>query len=90
MKKKTFCNVDQKKLPKKREDKKSFFILNFLSQPATVVCKMEAQSEHVHIKCTFLRILAPIRMLSRCLVTKISASELSRKFIKSALLLVGL
>ena len=30
--------------------------------------------------------LAPIYMLSRCLLTKISASELSRKFIKSALL----
>ena len=30
--------------------------------------------------------LAPICMLSRCLVTKISASELSRRFVKSALL----
>ncbi len=34
----------------------------------------------------FLLVLAPICMLSRCSLTKISASELSRKFIKSALL----
>ncbi len=41
---------------------------------------MGAQLAYVHI---FAR-LAPICMLSRCLLKKISASELSRKFIKSA------
>ncbi len=33
--------------------------------------------------------MAPICMLSRSLLTKISASELSRKFVKSSALLVG-
>ena len=47
---------------------------------------MEAQSEHVHVACTFSHVWAPFRMLSRCLLTKISASELRRKFIMSALL----
>ncbi len=31
---------------------------------------MEAQSEHVHVACTFLACSAPICMLSRCLVTE--------------------
>ena len=56
------------------------------TQPPTAVGKMEAQSEHAHIAYTFLHVWAPICMLSRCLVTKISASELRRKSIKSALL----
>ncbi len=43
---------------------------------------------YTHCIHVFAR-LAPICMLSRCLSTKISASELRRKFIKSALL-VGL
>ena len=47
---------------------------------------MEAQSEYVHIANTFLHVWAPICMLSRCLLIKISASELTRKFIKVALL----
>ena len=47
---------------------------------------MEAQSEYVHVAHTFWHVLAPTCMLSRCLSTKISASELRRKFIKSALL----
>ncbi len=57
------------------------------TQPPTVVCKMEAESEYVqHISCRFFARLAPICTLSRCLLTKFSASELRRKFIKSALL----
>ncbi len=57
------------------------------SQPATVVCKMEAQLEYVYI--TYLHVFARLEltcMLSRCLKNKISASEFSRNFIKSALL----
>ena len=38
------------------------------------------------LRATFLHVLAPTRMLSRRLVTKISASELRRKFVKGALL----
>ena len=50
-----------------------------------VACKMEAQLENTHTHCIhFFACLAPI-----CMVNKISASELIRKFIKSALL-VGL
>ncbi len=48
---------------------------------------MEAQSERVHVAHNvFARFLAPTCMLGRCSATKISASELSLKFIKSALL----
>ncbi len=48
---------------------------------------MEAQSEYVHIAYAVFARLAPIcSMLSRCLLNKVSASELSRKFIKSVLL----
>ncbi len=57
-----------------------------LPQPATVACKMEAQSECAHVAHTFfLHVCAPTRMLGWHLLTKISASELSRKSIKSAL-----
>ncbi len=52
------------------------------TQPPTVVCKMEAHLEYI---ATVLAYLAPICTLSRCLL-KISALELSRKFIKVALL----
>ena len=48
--------------------------------------KTEAQSECVHVVHTFLHVLAPTCVLRRCLVTKISASEIRRTFIKSALL----
>ncbi len=48
--------------------------------------KMEAQSEYVHVAYTFLHVLAPICYARSVLVNKISASELSRKSIKSALL----
>ncbi len=40
------------------------------TQPAMVVRKMEAQSEYVHVACTFFARLASICMLSRCLLTK--------------------
>ena len=63
---------------------------NLSSYPTTdtVACKVEAQSEHAHVAPTFSHVWAPTCMLSRCLVTqkKDSASELSRKFIKGALL----
>ena len=52
------------------------------SQPATVARKVEALSEHVHVAYTFLPRLALICMLSRGLLTKNSASEIRRKFIK--------
>ncbi len=50
--------------------------------------QMEAQLEYipVHIANTFFARSAPICKLSWCLLTKISASELSKKFNKSALL----
>ena len=51
-----------------------------------VACKMES-SGGIYSHCTHIfACLAPICMISRWLVNKISASELSRKFIKSALL----
>ncbi len=59
------------------------------SQPATVVRKMKAQSEYVHVAHTSLHVWRRIACSGRCLSTKISASELARKFIKRALL-VGL
>ncbi len=57
-------------------------------QPPTVVCKMKGQLEYIHIlhTCFCVFVFALICMLSRCLLTKISASKLSQKFIKSALL----
>ncbi len=60
----------------------------FGSSPShqTVACKMEAQLEYVHIACTFSHVWSRFVMLGRCLPRKISASELRRKFIKSALL----
>ena len=56
------------------------------TQPAMVVCKMEAQSEYV-TRCThvFARLGTDSHAQS-VLIDKISASELRRKFIKSALL----
>ncbi len=56
------------------------------TQPPTVVCKVEAQLEYTRIACTFFACLALTCMLSQCLLNKISASELSRKFIRDALL----
>ena len=40
------------------------------TQPPMVVLKTEAQSEYVHVAHTFFARLAPICMLSRCLLTK--------------------
>ncbi len=60
--------------------------INMLPSHQRWQAKVEAQSECVRVAHTFLHIWAPIRMLGRCLVTKFSASELSRKFIKGALL----
>ncbi len=51
-----------------------------------VACKVEAQSEHVTRCVHVLACSAPTCMLSQCLATKMSASELSGKFVKSALL----
>ena len=64
----------------------SLSVSSFSSQPPMVVCKMEAQSEHARVAYTFFARLEPTCMLGRCLLTKLSASELRRKFIKSALL----
>ncbi len=46
---------------------------------------MEAQLEYMRVAYTFFARLVPICVLSRCLITKISASDLSWKFIESAL-----
>ena len=49
--------------------------------------KWKLSRNMVHVAHTFLcMFFAPIRMPSRCLVGRIFASELSRKFTKSALL----
>ena len=57
------------------------------SQPATVVCKKEAQLEYVvHVACTFFARLASDLYARSVLIDKILASELCQKFIKSALL----
>ena len=49
------------------------------TQPPTVACKMEAQSEHVHVACTFLHVLAPILRAQSAIINEISAPELGRK-----------
>ncbi len=51
----------------------------------SVACKIRAQLEYARVACTFLHALAPTRMLGRCFVNRISASELGRKFVKSSL-----
>ncbi len=38
--------------------------------PPTVACKMEAQSEYVHVAYTFLHVWCRFYVLSRCLPTK--------------------
>ncbi len=47
---------------------------------------MEAPSECIHIAYTFLHVWVPILYAQSVLINKTSASEISRKFIKSALL----
>ena len=63
-----------------------FFLFFMTAQPPTVACK-NGSSVGTRTRCTHVFSHVPRRlcMLSRCLVTRISASELSRKFIKSAL-----
>ncbi len=56
------------------------------AQPPTVACKMEAQSEYVHVAHTFFCIFGADLHAQLVLINKISASELRRKSIKSALL----
>ena len=57
------------------------------TQPPTVECKVEAQSEYAHVAHTFFaRFRCRRCLLSRCLSTKLFASEPVRKFVKSALL----
>ncbi len=55
------------------------------NQP-TVARRMEAQAEYAHVARTFLHIPRRLGMLRRCLLTRFLQSELSRKFVKSALL----
>ncbi len=50
---------------------------------------MEAQLEYVHVACTLFSRLAPDLRAQSVLSNKISALELRRKFIKSALLVGG-
>ena len=52
------------------------------TQPPTVVCKVEAQLAYIHVAYTFDAEL----YAQSVLIDKISASVLSRKLIKSALL----
>ncbi len=61
--------------------------ISHVTQPPMVVCK-NGSSVGIRTRCThaFLHVSTPICMLRRCLSTKTSASELGRKFIKSALL----
>ena len=47
---------------------------------------MEAQSEHVHVTCTFFALFGTDLHAQSVLSDKISASELRRKFMKSAFL----
>ncbi len=55
--------------------------------PTTNGGMQNGRSVGICIRCIHVfEHLAPICMLSRCLLTKISASEPSRKFIESALL----
>ncbi len=60
-----------------------------LTQPPMGVCKMEAQLEYVCTRCILiLACLGADLHAQSVLSNKISASELKRKFIKSALLVV--
>ncbi len=56
------------------------------TQPPTVVCKAEAQLEYIHIAYTCFCTFGTDLPAQSVLINEISASELSRKFIKSALL----
>ncbi len=70
---------------KKTPRSKLFFFLqksqkNRVAQPPTVVCKMEAQSEYVHVAHTFFARLDVDSYAQSVLTNKISASELRRNF----------
>ena len=67
------CNYEQEKEAK-------------VTQPPMVACKMEAQLEHVLIACTFLTRSGTDLHAWSVLGNKVSASEPSRRFVKSALL----
>ncbi len=51
-----------------------------------MACKIEAQSKHVHVAHKFFARLGTDLHAQSMLSNRISASELGRKFIKSALL----
>ncbi len=58
------------------------------SQPPTVVCKMESQLKYIRTHCihVFARLTPICTYAQLVIINNISTSELSRKFIKSALL----
>ncbi len=65
--------------------KKNCFFFAPSTQPPTVACKMEAQSEHVRVSHTFLPRFGGDSHAQSVLSNEISASGLKRKFIKGAL-----
>ncbi len=67
---------------KKKYTYSTIILLNTHSQPTTVACKMEAQSEHVHVACTFLHVCAPICVLSRCVLTKFLRRSSGRSLLR--------
>ena len=56
------------------------------AQPLMVVCNTKAQLEYVHVARTFFRTLGADFYAPSVLIDKISASELSQKFIEGSLL----
>ena len=56
------------------------------TQPPTVVCKMEAQLEYIHNAYTFFCTFGADLYAQSVFINKISALELSWKFIKGALM----
>ncbi len=70
-------------LPFSKEKKIAEFTVG--TQPATVVCKIKAQLEYAHLACTFLPRFGADLYAQLVLINKISALELRRKCIKSAL-----
>ena len=79
------CSVSHKK-----KQHSSHFISP--THPTTNGGTQNGSSVETCTRCAhgFCHVLAPIRMLSRCLATKLLASELRRKSIKSALLFFAL
>ncbi len=56
------------------------------AQPPRVACKVGAQSEHAHVARTFFATFGADLHAPSVIGSEISASELRRKFIESALL----